>query len=379
VERIRSAVDFLPHTPPNALLDWLKYLVSGHMEPGEPPPDGGKYWDKRRVQTSLRRLLESLQEWAEQRQKDGFNGAALAREVLRGIRQVAPGQSRSFKEDAVRMTEQEFINGIQVLGVWPPELTANDRKEVFAALLVPSQHSVRLLKEGCMELPSALTCRLLAEGLSTVPYVLPDFPVPVHLLEASVLKPAQIAKDISARFSSNSGVDRIKDFYISGLVSMEELQIALPYLVQIRRLEEAVELILRSSRMFSPHEWQKYVYSIRGEDQAKEEPEVRSQAGGLLAPGGEEEAKSESCSATQKFMQEGLRTVVDWSTTKAKRRSHQADEGAGVADKPSFMEQAERDEGIRLISLDWHNECLGPLLAGAFVRCCQIYQVMEDS
>ena len=87
---------------------------------------------------------------------------------------------------------QEFINGIQMLGVWPfetskkktadssasqlhfpflrPELTANDRKEVgpssegidkqealkfetsklevFAALLVPSQRVVRLLQEG---------------------------------------------------------------------------------------------------------------------------------------------------------------------------------------------------------------------------------------
>lgn len=390
--RIRSAVDFLPHTPPNALLDWLKYLVSGQMEPGEPAPDGGKYWDKRRVQTSLRRLLESLQEWAELRQlpeKDGtFDDLTLAKEVMHGLLQVLPGRRKTTAEN-VKLTEQEFINGIQMLGVWPPELTANDRKEVFAALLVPSQRVVRLLQEGQMNLPKALNCQLLADGLGCVPYILPDFPVPIHLLKAILLKPAEIAKDIAARFCSDSGADSIKDFYISGLISLEEVQISLPYLLQIRKLEEAVELILRSSQFFTTHEWQQYVYSIRGEDsqeQARvEELEVPNSSpvkceSPKVIPRIPEDERADDCAATLRHFLEdpSKRIVVNWNTTKAKRRSHQADEGAGVrVDKPTFLvEQAPEpgDEGIRLISLDWHNECLGPLLAGAFIRCCQIHQ-----
>lgn len=398
--RIRSAADFLPHTPPNALLDWLKYLVSGQMEPGEPTPDGGKYWDKRRVQTSLRRLLESLQEWAETRRlpdKDGsFDDMTLAREVLQGILQALPGRRRTTVEN-MKMTEQDFINGVQMLGVWPPELTPNDRKEVFAALLVPSQRIVRLLKEGQMSLPRALNCQSLADGLASVPYVLPDFPVPLHLLKAILLKPAEIAKDIAARFCSDGGVDAIKDFYISGLISLEEVQISLPYLLQIRKLEEAVELILRSSRFFTPHEWQKYVYSIRGEDsqeQARvEDFEVHntpSAPARCESPKAiqriPEDERADDCAATLRHFLEdpGKRTVVNWNTAKAKRRSHQADEGAGVqlcGDRPTFLAgQAPEpgDEGIRLISLDWHNECLGPLLAGAFVRCCQIHQAKSS-
>lgn len=390
--RIRSAVDFLPHTPPNALLDWLKYLVSGQMEPGEPAPDGGKYWDKRRVQTSLRRLLESLQEWAEMRQvpekDDTFDDLTLAKEVMHGLLQVLPGRRKTTAEN-VKLTEQEFINGIQMLGVWPPELTANDRKEVFAALLVPSQRVVRLLKEGRTNLPKALNCQLLADGLGCVPYILPDFPVPIHLLKAILLKPAEIAKDIAARFCSDSGADSIKDFYISGLISLEEVQISLPYLLQIRKLEEAVELILRSSQFFTTREWQQYVYSIRGEDsqeQARvEEFEVPNSSpvkceSPKVIPRIPEDERADDCAATLRHFLEdpSKRIVVNWNTTKAKLRSHQADEGAGVrVDKPTFLvEQAPEpgDEGIRLISLDWHNECLGPLLAGAFIRCCQIYQ-----
>eukprot|EP00435_Cladocopium_sp_Y103_P061308 s95_g23.t1 len=187
------------------------------------------------------------------------------------------------------------------------------------------------------------------------------------------------------------------DFYISGLISLEEVQISLPYLLQIRKLEEAVELILRSSRFFTPHEWQKYVYSIRGEDsqeQARVEdfevhntPSAPAKCDSPKAiqriP---EDERADDCAATLRHFLEdpGKRTVVNWNTTKAKRRSHQADEGAGVqlcGDRPTFLaEQAPEpgDDGIRLISLDWHSECLGPLLAGAFVRCCQIHQAKSS-
>mmetsp|Transcript_22087 Transcript_22087/g.51083 ORF Transcript_22087/g.51083 Transcript_22087/m.51083 type:complete len:695 (+) Transcript_22087:48-2132(+) len=374
VERIRTAVDFLPHTPPNALLDWLKYVLSGQMEPGEPRPDGGKYWDKRRVQTSLRRLLESVQEWVEKRQERLMRQGAtcvdtvdLAGEVLCGIWQATPGQGLgTLDPDKIKMTEQEFITGVQLLGAWPPELTPGDRQEVFAALLVPTQRAIRQLKEGRQGMPKVLDRRRLADGLAGVPYVLPDFPVPLHLLKGtgSSVKASEVAKDLAFRFGSDSGVDHVKDFYLSGLVSMEEIQIALPDLVEIRKLEEAVELVLRTaSRCFTAAEWQKYVYSVRGEQQAREEeasPEAQQEArtadAGLAgaAPLGD----------GQKHFLEDLdvRRVVDWSTTGARKRSHQADEGAGKqVDKPSFLtEEAPEpgDEGVRLISLDWHNECL---------------------
>ena len=82
-----------------------------------------------------------------------------------------------------------------------------------------------------------------------------------------------VPKDIASRFCTEAGVDTVKDFYISGLISLEEVQVSLPHLLQVRKLEEAVtkqalswdsprealELILRSSRFFSAQEWQKYV------------------------------------------------------------------------------------------------------------------------
>lgn len=392
MERIRSAVDFLPHTPPNALLDWLKYILSGQTEPGEPRPDGGKYWDKRRVQTSLRRLLESIQDWSEKRQEQLTRQGAdapsgdLAGEVLCGIWQATPGQGLgTLDPEKIKMTEQDFITGVQLLGAWPPELTPGDRQEVFAALLVPTQRSIRHLKEGRANLSQVLNLRSLREGLSGIPYVLPDFPVPVHLLQGSKSaswKISEIAKELATRFAADgTGADMVKDFYLSGLLSLEELQIALPELVEIRKLEQAVELILRtSSRCLTAAEWQKFVYSVRGEHPGAKEEEAtpKPPAEADTDPGPDSGPQP----GQKHFLEElGVRQVVDWSTTGGRRHSHQADEGAGVqVEKPSFLtDKAPEpgDEGIRLISLDWHNECLGPLLAAPFVRCCQIYKAIS--
>ncbi|CAE7782026.1 TRO, partial [Symbiodinium microadriaticum] len=253
---------------------------------GEPRPDGGKYWDKRRVQTSLRRLLESIQDWSEKRQEQLTRQGAdapsgdLAGEVLCGIWQATPGQGLgTLDPEKIKMTEQDFITGVQLLGAWPPELTPGDRQEVFAALLVPTQRSIRHLKEGRANLSQVLNLRSLREGLSGIPYVLPDFPVPVHLLQGSKSaswKISEIAKELATRFAADgTGADMVKDFYLSGLLSLEELQIALPELVEIRKLEQAVELILRtSSRCLTAAEWQKFVYSVRGEHPGAKEEEA---------------------------------------------------------------------------------------------------------
>eukprot|EP00931_Biecheleriopsis_adriatica_P039629 TRINITY_DN22650_c0_g1_i1.p1 TRINITY_DN22650_c0_g1~~TRINITY_DN22650_c0_g1_i1.p1 ORF type:complete len:799 (+),score=137.88 TRINITY_DN22650_c0_g1_i1:207-2399(+) len=453
-----APLDQLPPVPKNALIDYLKEvqagyhpLVAGQIE----PLDSAKYWDKRQVQAKVRRFLEALQDWAQQPQHrtklphegspgtgaDGGGGADLAGEVFNGLCRILPQEHwRNHPVDGLALEEQAFIDGIDYLVGWPSDLTQADREEVFFACLVPSLKTVRRIREGREPVPGVLTRSLLSEGLARVPFGLPDFPVPVHLLKASTpsFGVKEVTKDLAHRFASKEGYDQLKDFYMTGLITMEELQISLPYLPPVSMLEQAAETIIRAAAKHLTHvEWQRYVYNLTGKPNEAAPPSDTppppasppmqfAEAPCLASPpmqhrpcaAGTEDAsepedvsrlpavpeqKENRCAGvamTEPLMTREVRSeepvvfhhrVIDWNTALwakgSQLRGHQADEGAGVQAKESAVDRQQKahglshpadlpvgDECIRLISLDWHSECLGPFLAHAFIRCCEIYK-----
>lgn len=277
---IQSAVAMLPPSPPNTLADFLQGVVSGEIEPAmchrEPRIDTARYWEKRRVQNSLRRLLESLQE------KFGIDGndrsvslGGTAYDALQLWMQRTLQGDRYRGQNAasgpLAMTEDYFERGLAALGVWPPEMSMPDRCEVFVALLAPSVAAVRALTMS-QPLPKDLSRRMFCEGMARVPFNVPDFPVPTHLLGASVAgdtpstsKVNSAARAIASVFcQEHSGIDRVQDFFLCGLISLEEIQVALLKLLPLSVIEEAVLKIIRVGAMhFTAHEWEVLVHAPR--------------------------------------------------------------------------------------------------------------------
>lgn len=464
---VQKTVAMLPPTPGNTLLDFLHGVVAGEVEPAmccvEPWIDAVRYWEKRRVQNSLRRLLEALQ------QVFGVDGdtpaATLGGLVFDELLRRWPGCSL-IDEDA-------FVQGVEALGGWPPELLAADRSEVFAALRVPMSAAVRGLSAG-LPLPRELSRRLFCQGLVCLPYNVPDFPVPIHLLGSTEGRPAprELAEAVASVFAmEQTGLERAKDFFLCGLISLEEIQAALPRLLPERLVEDAVmRVIRRGSEHFTTREWQTLVVSLRvapeaelaagaaeqpaepqpapappqprpppgGEqlpslaspapryrqvappspvpdtatsalavsaaDQVATPPEDPVAFGGGLGTPGQRPlvAMTDLLSCREVRSEEPVRfqacpRLIDWSTSLGGANGrdypggapgHQADEGAGMRPAGQELSQSQgppvvsvlgrgeaRDhEAVRLISLDLHNECLGPFLARAFVRCCQLYE-----
>jgi hypothetical protein len=399
--------------------------------------DPSRYWDKRRVQGISRRVLEAVQDWTEQQKEkqqsilstgpDSACGTNLAGEIFSSIVQcLYPNHvSTASSLDSISLDQDQFITGMERLGAWPPELSPADRTEVFVALLVPTMSAVRRLRESQEPFPSRITRTMLADGLAGVPFVLPDFPVPVHQLKvmSPSFGPKLVALELALRFAEDrKGLDQVKDFYMTGLLSLEEMQVALPWFVGVRQLEEAIELVLQTgSRYFTPGDWHNFVYSLRG---------TPAEAAAAAAAAPHEEPPSSSmqpqdsstsqqdlfchddevrhstlearcgAAATEpmptrdvrseqpvKFQHQTTR-VIDWNTaglpSLSRSQAHQeADKGAGPEELPAKILGGQEhsapssDDNFRLISLDWHNECMGPFLAYAFVRCCQIYTERE--
>jgi len=502
---IQNTVAMLPPSPVNSLPEFLANVVSGDVLPAmchrEPRADPARYWEKRRVQNSLRRLLESLQErfGIDGDEQGNDLGGAAYDELLR----LAPGAGVCIGDPSDLTTgqidEEGFTRALDVLGAWPPEMSPADRSEVFAALRAPSSAAVRALSTG-QPLPARLSRRMLCEGLTRVPFNVPDFPVPTHLIRAVgrvETKVFEVAQAISFAFCmEQTGLERVKDFFLCGLLSIEEIQVALPQLYAETLVEEAVMKIIRTgAERFTPREWQTLVLQVRmipaegscdemvlpatpsqspaqSPSQRERHRDVQQPVSNALdatyqnvsgAAGATADASSLSRTvlATEevhgqaprglrqqppaataggvteplpdhvvRHVEEplrlpggqpgqaaaaGQRPVINWSTTSLTVRGandsgvtdaglcydleHQADEGAGTrvnleqeffpaqaaaagsylpdeAGSVSTISRSTRrmDDPVRLISVDMHNECLGPLLALAFTRCCQLYE-----
>jgi len=476
---VQKTVAMLPPSPDNTLPEFFDMIVAGERKPAmchsEPrrSVDVQRYWEKRRVQNSLRRLLESLQECFDV--EGGKQTAMLGAVAHDELRRIWRGEGSSNIRGG--LNEEAFTEGLELLGAWPPELSAADRREVFTALLASSAASVRALSLG-QPLPLEVTKRMLCSGLQSIPFNLPDFPVPAHLVLQGC-SVSEVADAIAHTFSMEyTGLDRVKDFFLCGLLSLEEIQAALPFVVASSLVEEAVSRVVAFGReYFTSREWLLLVEDVRialqepsGDEQHEMQPppppptqtaqtvqdmlqetprpveaghapiespvpRFRQLSPTMLPEEGvafavvTEAAEMPSANehkaeprlshheeTTPVRLQEqansGGHYVINWGTTQWAAGAehdaasglppgHQADArdlvGAGTrngqdgGDQPPQITQPAQppptvpqsppffpDDPLRWISMDLHNECLGPFLATAFVRCCQLYDAHRD-
>jgi len=233
----------------------------------KPRMDVPQYLEKRRVQNALRRVLEAIQE--------RFEGATLEEqpdELGSAFHWLT--QHAGVGGDAVEsLDEQQFVSALEALSLWAPEWSARDQREVFTAILVPSSAAARALLLDHKLPPRSVSQRQFREGFECVPFNLPENPVPTHLL-SSVFRPLDkptqeqamsIAQAVANLFSlSRTGVDRMRDFFLCGLISVEEVQTALPRLLPHGIVEDAiVRIIRRGAPLLEPQEWQNLVLGVR--------------------------------------------------------------------------------------------------------------------
>jgi len=267
------------------------------------------------------------------------------------------------------------------------------------------------------------------------------------------------------------GLDSVKDFFHTGLLSIEEVQIALPWLVPLQLVEKAVLRVIHDgAHMLTWEDWKNLVIpfhssedigtglyatllglSSRGGEKSSDDKPVNTfsvdtgpcntlgvgdLAGdncikansfstasysapnaastqldvethpdkaldtqqGISSGQGEPCSKSSdhskirreghALSATRENTKPERGISIDWTpplpnhtkmVTLSPGSHHQADEGAGAQASPSkkFLVGREKIRHVNdmasLLSVDLHNECIGPFLGRAFARCCQLY------
>jgi len=271
---IANAVAMLPPSPPNTLSEFLDSVVAGELIPAmchsETRMDTVRYWENRRVQNSLRRLLEALQELISP--GNDLPASVLGSDAFDVMLNWACRSLPGMSLHSGGMDQSTFTKALAGLQAWPPEMSKEDHSEVFLALTVPNSIAVKGLRHGQTQ-AKELTKRMFQEGLARVPYNVPDFPVPTYMITPQELVNVnrsahvvlQVAQEVASIFSnSQTGLDQVKDFFLCGLISLEEIQIALPNLVPQALVDEAIMKIIRtSSRHFTRHEWDKLVTLVR--------------------------------------------------------------------------------------------------------------------
>lgn len=230
----------------------------------QPRMDVAQYWEKRRVQNVLRRVLEAIQE--------GFNldSDSLRHDfstVFNRLMQNA-GLRSTAAEDGLQ--EAHLVSVLDKMGLWPPELSPDDRTEIFHALLVPSVANARAALTDGKPMRSTLTARLFQEGFTNVPFNLPDFPVTSQLIPKKFQTAVEtdrnhIAEAMARVFSlEKTGIDKVKDFFMCGLLSLEEIQIGLPFLVPHLLVQDAVKRVIQcGAPLMSAEEWYRLVLAVR--------------------------------------------------------------------------------------------------------------------
>eukprot|EP00929_Paragymnodinium_shiwhaense_P002254 TRINITY_DN102458_c0_g1_i1.p1 TRINITY_DN102458_c0_g1~~TRINITY_DN102458_c0_g1_i1.p1 ORF type:complete len:967 (-),score=111.43 TRINITY_DN102458_c0_g1_i1:138-3038(-) len=262
--QLQGGIGMIPPSPPNTLADFLSGVCSGDIQPvmvrKDVQVDNDRYWEKRRVQSLLRRVLESLQD-------NVFNGNRVAGDSLvvenafdQMVADTRSLQPSSSGTSVLGLKEEAFIEALERMQAWPPELSAEDKREVFLAFLVPTSTDVMSLCRGPRGQPldTFLDRRRFCKGVDRIPFNVPDFPVPTHLLESR--STIDVAAAIKQEFVDKDGAMTMKDFYLCGLVSMEEIQISLPWLVPLSDVEQAVKSIISAGlARFSEEEFDKLV------------------------------------------------------------------------------------------------------------------------
>lgn len=395
--------------------------------------DKNMYWEKRRIQNHVRRLLEEIQE------RLGIEMEATPQDLDSFFNKLLHMATKGSLHAARELTEKDLSKLLEGMNLWPMELAAVDRNEVLAALQAPSAGTTKQILRNERPIKNTLTAHTFRAAFEQVPYNLPEFPVPAHMIEKAFLGPyteAQhqaVAEAIATCWRyPQTGVDRIKDFFCTGLVSIEEIQCGLPRLIPRTLVEDAVALIIRKAApQFTQQAWDSLVVEmLKSEEelqdqlQKQDEVSICSQAAGRKnsCPVSLDSPKAETREVTgppsfagksredELSSMEGIgkipttvaecltmkRRVVDWSTAGAKkdgRAQHQADAGAGsrmswgtACFKEELMSSLKANKAdfapggpcgdvdpVQTLSLKFHNECEGPYLARAFAHCCEIY------
>eukprot|EP00929_Paragymnodinium_shiwhaense_P005267 TRINITY_DN10699_c0_g1_i1.p1 TRINITY_DN10699_c0_g1~~TRINITY_DN10699_c0_g1_i1.p1 ORF type:complete len:972 (+),score=185.23 TRINITY_DN10699_c0_g1_i1:110-3025(+) len=243
------------------------------------------YYEKRRIQNLLRRVYETMQE--------RFSLESVATQACNlGSVYDRLSQAVGLPPMNSRLEEVRLGDALDVYTLWPPELSGNDRAEVFATLTAPTAAVVK----GIVSRHAARQCpdrAAFQEGFARLPFNLPDFPVPTHLLSSAMqplsadrpsgFTPEQtknVADTVATVFAvEQTGLGRLRDFFLTGLVSLEEIQGALPRLVHYRLVQAAVVKIIRAGAPYlKGDEWQDLVFNVRTKEACGHSPEVQDVA-----------------------------------------------------------------------------------------------------
>lgn len=251
VQALEHALRGATEQPENAV---VTYVTEGQPVLA----DLSRYWDKRRVFMSIRRIAEAIEDQDADAKPD-FDAffARLSTGLADGDASGGPA------EDASGLTEEAFVEQLKRLGTFPAEMTASDAQEVFAALTLRSI-AVSQVWHARRQAPPRLTKEAFVSCLRRAPYTVPDFPVPTHKLEPS---PGidSVLDEVWGFLSSGRFMDTVHDFTLSGLVSAEEIQALLPTLRPLAEVEKAVvRLISVALPLFPADDWQKFVYGPGG-------------------------------------------------------------------------------------------------------------------
>lgn len=231
--------------PPNAIVAYIQRGVPTTA-------DIGRYWDKRRIQSCLRRFAESLEEVA----PGGRFGDFFTQHVAHGATVQADVASGASLEG---VEEEQFVARMAHANAWPSELTENDQRECFAALVLPNVGVARVCHE-VGRLPARITQNNFVKGLQRVPYNVPDFPVPSEMMDRTPTDVVlQVANLVTLPRFAETG---LHDFTLSSWISAEEIQVLLPTLRPLSEIEKGVvKLLSETLPHFRPVDWQQHVYA----------------------------------------------------------------------------------------------------------------------
>jgi len=272
---VSHTLAMLPASPPNTLVAFLADVAAGNLKPAsahvETRIDTARFWENRRVQNSLRRVLEALQEHFDIMQPEELGNKAFEAMMRKAQNRGRLGFST--------LDEASFSRALLDLNLWPSEMTEDDRTEAFLALTHPNAKGVVniLPPEGIGKMSTELNNSRFCEGLSRVPYNLPDFPVPTIYLNTEYTcgnsskpnkeKVLEVCYKIAEIFcESTIGLERVKDYFLCGLLSCEEIQacLGLDCLVPAALVDDAVMKIIRNTaKYFTHNEWQEMVHNVR--------------------------------------------------------------------------------------------------------------------
>lgn len=426
-DAIQDAISRVPASLQNTLLAFISNMFLGVIEMNGRMQgflDPSSFWELRRVQCNLRRLLEFL--------VDRFS--------LSDVQDVAEATFKELRAWAgsSRLSSETFIKAMTNLQLWPAEFTPGDKQELTAALQLPSTQCVKAA-HACRNLPSDVTEQAFHDCLAKLPYSIPDFPCceeDLRSAESSTPGLERIALDVAlAHTPEEEKLNELQDFFLSGFVSLESIQSELPYLASIQTVEDAVVLVITvGAARFTPHEWEVLVYGPRAEANLPTYPlqDERYEAHGSKEPSSQVHAEDAASiprasgaappdspkpdvpqviSSKPSYLngplteptmpcrdvrseqpvnflihQEG-RHVVNWDSRREESSAkHESFAEAEVGPQTSsdqtpshplspLQKRIEPPEGSSVVahmSLTSQND--GPFLATAFLRCCTLYK-----